>query len=749
MRKKILIKLIGAAICCLFSLNASLAKQLDNESGDSDERDIERISIIGSQQQLDLSSGSVSRIDEDELTKFEYDDIARILAKVPGVNIRLEDGYGLRPNIGFRGVTPERSKKINIMEDGVVIAPAPYSAPAAYYFPLVSKMVGVEVTKGPAAIKYGPNTVAGALNLLTRPIPQTTRGQLDIGFGSDGYQKAHVHYGGQLNQKTGLLVEGISLRSDGFQELKNKGDTGFKKNSLSLKGEYDLSTSNSERSQILTFKLNYADEDSNSTYSGISDNDFKRTPYLRYAAAQNDRMQWEHSSIIVGHYVEDDNFSISTTLYRHNLDRTWNKLNGFANESNDGVPKLLDIVSDPNSAQNSLYMAVLRGEVDSSANQLIELGNNNRRFFSQGIQSNGSYAFNWMQAENLLEFGVRVHQDEILRNHRIQRFLMRSGELQTNGEGSIATTTNQERTNATAAFIQNSLEFNRWIVTAGLRYEYIQGRYQNRAPNRSSDHQKKNKGIFLPKLSALYKIDDSSVVFAGIHKGFIPTSPRQSKEIDFEQSTNIEFGYRYSREVMTAEAIGFFNNYSNLIETCSSSAGCDTDIAFSAGNVDVYGLELSGKTKFTLSNGWEIPINASYTYTNSEFKQSFYSPFSLWKFVDQGNALPYLAPHRATLSLGIQTERWSVEGLFAYTSDMPETAQTRLTGSTQDSPLAGVSTDPVFVVDLSAFYNVSERFRLYSKIDNLFDDVSIVSRRAYGARANKPRQLQVGVKYTF
>ena len=92
-----------------------------------DHTSIERMSVIGSKEDLIKSTGSVTLIDELELEKFEYDDIGRILATVPGVNIRQEDGYGLRPNIGFRGVTPERSKKINIMEDGVLIGPAPYS----------------------------------------------------------------------------------------------------------------------------------------------------------------------------------------------------------------------------------------------------------------------------------------------------------------------------------------------------------------------------------------------------------------------------------------------------------------------------------------------------------------------------------------------------------------------------------------------------------------------------------------------
>ena len=63
------------------------------------------------------------------------------------------------------------------------IAPAPYAAPAAYYFPRIPRMSAVEVSKGPAAIKYGPQTVAGAISMLSEPIPDATGrvgGKLDL-----------------------------------------------------------------------------------------------------------------------------------------------------------------------------------------------------------------------------------------------------------------------------------------------------------------------------------------------------------------------------------------------------------------------------------------------------------------------------------------------------------------------------------------------------------------------------------------
>ncbi|MEQ9318151.1 MAG: TonB-dependent receptor plug domain-containing protein, partial [Polyangiaceae bacterium] len=174
---------------------------------DDDEGDSWDVSAFGTAREIKRVAGSAHRVDAEELERFEDDNIHNVLRRVPGVYVRGEDGYGLRPNIGLRGATARRSAKITLLEDGILFGPAPYSAPAAYYFPLTTRMNAIEVFKGPSALRHGPNTIGGAVNMVTRPIPWGHAFGADIALGTTAYGKGHAHYGFG-DDHWGVLIEG-------------------------------------------------------------------------------------------------------------------------------------------------------------------------------------------------------------------------------------------------------------------------------------------------------------------------------------------------------------------------------------------------------------------------------------------------------------------------------------------------------------------------------------------------------------
>ena len=171
-----MIKKITNTLFLIFLFHACILNAANN--------DLEEIVVVGSMEDVSSVPGSGVAIDLEQLERFDYTDLHQILGSVPGVYIREEDGYGLRPNIGIRGAVAERSQKITIMEDGILITPAPYSAPAAYYVPNVSRMQAVEVLKGPSAIRHGPHTVGGAVNLVTADVRPSRFAEIDASYGT-------------------------------------------------------------------------------------------------------------------------------------------------------------------------------------------------------------------------------------------------------------------------------------------------------------------------------------------------------------------------------------------------------------------------------------------------------------------------------------------------------------------------------------------------------------------------------------
>jgi len=725
------------------TLNCANALAQEVKPTDKTDKQIEIISIIGQAQQLKQETGSAYILDKKQLEQFEFDDIHRVLQSVPGVYIREEDGYGLRPNIGIRGATTERSSKITIMEDGVLIAPAPYAAPAAYYFPNAARMTGIEILKGPSAISYGPNTVGGAINMHSRAIEDETMGNIELAYGSDSYQKAHAFYN-YSKDNLGMLIEGIRLSSDGFKALDNDGDTGFAKNELLFKLNYELNDDGIY--QLWQFKAGYGDEESNETYLGLTEADFKKQPNRRYLGSQNDLMTWDHTQLQLGHYIEfSDNLNIHTQAYRRDFDRDWGKLNRF--NTNRSIQTILQ---SPDTGLNKIYYDVLTGARDSQiGTDSLMFGHNDRQYYSQGIQSKLVWQSDHFGSESELEVGVRFHQDQVERNHFENPYLMIQGELISNSQhtgdvtndDTITTIKNKDTVDAIATHVNYKLAFEQLTLTGGLRIESINGKSRdllNNTVNENSDT------LVSPGLGAFYKVNDKFGVLAGVNKGFVPNSPGQSDDIDAEESWNYEFGFRYGDGASQGEVVAFFTDYTNLKGSCTFSSGCLTNVdqEFNGGAVEVNGIEASYSSQWQINDNIAIPLNINYTYTQSEFQSDFLSTFVQWGDVSKGDSLPYMPENQWSIETGLQGDTWKVALIAKHVDKMQEAAGER-------TELSGQWTDAINQIDISAYKQIDDDLRVYAKIDNLTDQQKIVSRRPFGARAGKPRQLTVGIKYDF
>ena len=690
---------------------------------------IEEVVVIGSKDEIRKIAGSGGIIEEEQLDRMDYTDLNQILSSIPGIYFREEDGFGLRPNIGIRGATTDRSQKITMMEDGILIGPAPYSAPAAYYVPNVARHSSIEVLKGPSSIKYGPHTVGGAINYVTSELNREEVAEIDLSGGSDGYFKFQALLGKDFGEVS-ILLDALRYQSDGFKTLDNGADTGFYRNDINAKIRWEPE---SDKAQSLSLKLGFADEDSDETYLGLTHADFDIDPTRRYPASQLDNFQSEHRQLHLNYALQmTESTSLNVKAYLNEFERAWNKFDGLMSGT---APQ--KILTSPELYANQYR--VLSGLANStgSDSDTIDVTNNDREFSSRGLQISTTTSYSFSKVDNELSFGIRLHKDEVDRDHRKAGFLMESGNLIDNGIDYPSKVQNHAESQAVSLYASNRFYINQLEIELGVRYEDIEGDLTNHmlAVTKSNDQSK-----VLPGLSALWGISESTSLFAGVHKGYSPRSPGSSAD-QAEESTNYEYGLRYNQENRGFEIVGFHSDYENLLGRCRvSDFGCNPGEEFSGGKVKISGAELSGSLQRDFDNDLNLTVSLNYTYTDSEFQESFLSTFSQFGLVREGDELPYLPESIARVEILLTKDDWELLGAVKYQSSMRE--------EPGQGPIEqGLYGEELTVVDLSASWHFSESGSLQLLMTNLADEQKIVAHRPFGARPNRPFSAVFRVKY--
>ncbi|MBX3217823.1 MAG: TonB-dependent receptor [Labilithrix sp.] len=699
---------------------------------------LEEVSVPGTR--LVETGGSAHVLRDVQLRRFSYDDPHQVLMGVPGVYVRPEDGFGLRPNIGIRGANSDRSKKVTLMEDGILLGPAPYSAPAAYYFPMIDRMRTVRVVKGPASIVYGPQTVGGAIDLVTREIPSGRKVTYDLAFGQYLFNKQHVSYGSS-DERAGFLIEGMRVSNAGFKELDRAGgDTGFTRNEWMAKGSYVVDPAARIQNEI-GVKLGYSDEVSNETYLGLTDADARRTPDRRYYASKLDRMEWHRTAVAVTHKARfSRDLEMTTTVYRHDLSRVWRKVNGFRGAD------VSDVLANPDTPRNALSLGALRGEIDTTSDaQTILIGPNDRRFVSQGLQTQVNANAKTGPVAHRFTYGVRAHYDEIVRKHTQDGFVIRNGALTPDGRVTELIADNKASTHALALWAVDAMTFGPVTLTPGARIEAIHASFEQRLVAPGSPVSPIDGAVYqaiIPGASGYWAVTRGLGVLAGVHKGFSPVPPEQARTNEPEQSVNYETGARWSGRHARVEAIGFYNAYSNLTNLCTFSNGCvgaNVDRQFDGGRARIVGAEIYGETELPLGGGFFLPSRLAYTYTYSEFLSTFSSADPQFGDVRRGDELPYVPPNQLSGAIGLEKQPWGLNVAGTFVDSMRERAG-------QGTPRPGDLTDAYFLLDASAKYKVFSAVELYVSGRNLLDDRYIASRRPFGARPGAPLWVLAGVR---
>ena len=722
---------ILALIICL-NLNSQEPKQINDSIIPLDEVIIKGNTILGNKFVAKNRTGAAYYLSTEELAQFDYTDINRALSKISGINFYEEDGFGLRPNISIRGTSPERSSKIAIMEDGILISPAPYSASSAYYFPSVTRMQAIEVLKGSSQIQYGPYTTGGAINFVSTEIPEKFRGKISTSFGSFKTGQTHATIGNS-SEKFGYMFEILNYNSDGFKSLNDDLNTGFDINEITSKIKFVPKTPNIDQSFELKFHT--YDEISNETYLGLTETDFQKNPYLRYPGSEKDKMSAEHKQYVLMHELfVNEKIKITSNFYENRFKRNWYKLDDVVHDNNS--QKISKVISNP--SQFSEHLKILSGELDYE--NALKVKANNREYISRGIQTKIDY--HWYgknESFNDLELGIRIHYDEEDRFQWEDIYNINNGFMALESYGEKGSQGNRiSFANSFASYIMYKYKFKGLTISPGLRYESIKlGRddFGKSNPLRNIENlsTRENKvSVLIPGVGFNYTFSNNFSVFGGIHKGYSP--PGSSDGQKAEESVNSELGIRFSTKKLNGEIIAYRNDYSNLLgNDLAATGGFGEMDPFNAGKALVNGFEVLLNTSISKY----IPISFSYTLTDAKFLTSFGSTQDIWGEVNNGDQIPYIPKHQFSSSLSYRISKLDINLNASYNGKFSTLAN----GTEEISSY--------LILDLSMKYRIKKDIFLKSKILNLLDKKYAVSKAPAGLRPGHPFGIYTGIEYKF
>ncbi|MCH7402171.1 TonB-dependent receptor domain-containing protein [Belliella kenyensis] len=676
--------------------------------------------------------GSVTYIDQKEINTISPLSGNEVLRRSPGVHVVDEEGLGMRVNIGIRGLDPDRSRSVLVLEDGVPVALSPYGEPEMYYTPAIDRMAGVEILKGSGQILYGPQTIGGVVNYISPNPPQSQEGSVRIQGGQGGFFSGLVNYGNTFGN-TGMQVNLLKKRAD------NVGPTSFDITDFNTKFLFNIN----DKSE-LGLKLGLYNEVSNATYIGLNQVMYDQGGQDFTRMAPDDQLDVSRYSISFSHkYRFNENVRLNTIAYAYTTTRNWNRQDFQINEAN---------------TPPSNWTGVVWGDTSIPGGAVFmrnSTGNRNRQFTVGGIEPRLEVDHGLFNIKNELIVGTRVLFEQA-NEQRVNgtRAGVKSGNL----------VEDEVRTGeAFAAYAQNKFAISKKIdLNVGVRYENFN--YERDIRRRNFE----NIGIrdtilvagnviheIIPGIGFNYRPNQKLNIFGGVHKGYAPPRTKDAitamgdvLDLDAEESVNYELGLRSEvSNWLFFEMTGFWMDFSNQIIPVSESAGGMGFGVVNAGATKHRGIESA--VIFELGNLFGLTRTKLNYDINATYAMSTYAADRFINDINiNGNRTPYAPNWFVNSALTIETTSGFIGRLtLNYVGDQFGDELNRVE-PTLDGRNGRI--ESYTLLDAMIGYDVkrwNSRFNITVK--NLTDRRYIASRRPQGIQVGLPRFITAGYEFRF
>jgi Fe(3+) dicitrate transport protein len=721
-----------AAILLLFSITLSLNHSHAQVTGADSLIQIEasEITIIAQKDHL-LSGvpGSAAYINPAEMRRINPISGNEVFRKLPGVNVVDEEGLGLRANIGIRGLDPDRSANVLVLEDGIPVQLNPYGEPELYYTPSMDRMSALEIVKGSGQIMFGPRTIGGVVNYITADPPGTSETSLAINGGSGGF------FGGRLGYGTTLGNTGMAVQYQ-YKQADQIGVTGFNVHDLNAKFRFILGHKAS-----LGLKIQLYDETSNATYIGLTQPMFEHGEYYT-VMAPDDQLKVRRYALNATHkYFISKNLKLTTLAYTYTTSRNWRR-QGFS--------------VNPNTANQT---GIIWGDTNIPGGAVFMLNETlyrNRGFMVGGAETKLTWDYTLGRQKSQMDVGVRVLSEQA-----------REQEVLGKRPDALSGTLVRDEVRpglAWSGFIQNKFSLGKQLsITTGLRvedyhfersiylYKNSSGAYRDTnitAPSHVS--------ALIPGLGFNYNFNKKVTIFGGFHKGFAPPAIKNSVStagevfpLDAQESWNYELGIRsVLSESVEGELTGFFLDFDKQVIPASESSGGSGSGYTNAGRTKHLGAEASLRIDFgkLFGSTYSIYWQGNATYAQATYNSDRYVGVDLVNL--KGNKLPYAPEWLSTQTIGFIAP-WNLE--FQMSSSYVSSQFSNDLNTSEPSPDGRIGKIPAyFVADVSMRYHIPVwKMSVSGSVKNLTDERYIASRRPQGIKVGIPQMFVVGLEKTF
>lgn len=686
---------------------------------------VAEIVVIGERGNLLTIPGSGATIETADLERSRPFTVNDALRQVPGVFARDEEGFGLRPNIGIRGLNPTRSTKLLLLEDGLPLAFAPYGDNASYFHPSLGRYARVEVLKGASQVRFGPQTIGGVINYITPEAPESFGGSLRLAGGSQGYREVDGLVGGPALGGRGLL----HVQNRRMDSSRDNQDLQY--TDIFAKATWDLAAD-----QVLTARVSRHEEDSQVTYSGLTLAEFNANPYGNVFA--NDSFQTERWGAAVSHaWFLDGATTLRTSVYGSIFNRDW-----WRQSSNSGQR--------PNDASDPACGGL--------ANLNTTCGNEGRLrdYWTAGVETRLSHDTAAFGADIRLEAGLRYHTEDQQR----RQWNGDTPRARTPGTGRNAGVVedNERLVDAYSAFASARIESGPWIVEPGVRLELIEYERLNRLNGARGTT---DLDVVVPGLGTMYRLGDRSVIYAGVHKGFAPPRVEDiisnttggSVDLDAEESVNWELGLRGDIAPGLYLDAGLFRmSFDNQIIPQSVAGGVGATLT-SAGETLHQGFELlargSAREAGWLQNGDDLYARLSLTHVaDAKFEGRRFSNVAGSTAVSvTGNRLPYAPEWLWAAAIGYEYRGWLQGEIEAQYTDAMFTDDLNTVAVTANGQRGRI--DDVLLWNATVNADLpGTPLTVFVTGRNLTDELYIVD-RSRGILPGTRRGVQAGISFAF